>query len=335
MAGRTSRGMRVMRNRWIITGLLVAAGLLTGPAADRAAPSPTRVGRVRERRLARLGPNRHLPARRLRLYTGCRIRHLDQKRALGHQRHCLSAGLVNFGRLPGGAGLPQLPVAAPSSAAESEALNTDDLGRTSWSPAIGSPSATGSRTAGTSRSAGCTCSTPSTRAGPGMQGPNFNDPGDFGQNTFLFVPGVQLLPGLRRPQPVPAIRRSSSTRRSASGTGRRHDHPVHPAVRQLGRRRPVPGVRNGERPVVRHRRRPVLLDLGAVPVADGQAGTVVRRDDESTSSSSTAPDGTARYSTPCPSACTARCRDRARGHAVLRAGGAFGLDVEVHRGRCW
>src|SRR5438067_11466652 len=39
-AGRTSRGTRVMRNRWIITGLLVAAGLLAGPAAlARAEPT--------------------------------------------------------------------------------------------------------------------------------------------------------------------------------------------------------------------------------------------------------------------------------------------------------
>ena len=115
-----------MRNRWIKTGLLVAAGLLTGPAADRAQAQPTAwdvSGNEHPPVWAPIGTYQHDGSG---WYTGIEFVIMNQPRAIGHQRVAIRGFVDSAGFLTGTPGT--------FLGTGEEALNTNQFGRTGWSP---------------------------------------------------------------------------------------------------------------------------------------------------------------------------------------------------------
>ena len=117
-AGRASRGMRVMRNRWIMAALVATAGLLASPAAERAHAQATAwdMSGNEERPLwAPVGTYQHDGSG---IYTGIELVYLSQQRTVGEQIIALRGFAQNF--LGGWVGSREV------------ALSSEDLGRASW-----------------------------------------------------------------------------------------------------------------------------------------------------------------------------------------------------------
>jgi hypothetical protein len=175
-----------MRNRWMITGLLVAAGLLTGPAAN---PARAQVGSWDVSGndcppvWAPIGTYQHDGSG---WYTGLEFVMMHQQRAIGHQAVAVRGLVDSMGLLSG------TPGAFLGSG--EEALSTNQLGRTGWSP--------GTRlTFGYRLECGWNFSIrwmhlfdTKYSAGAGMQGPDFQNPGNNVENTFLFSPVFNFAP---------------------------------------------------------------------------------------------------------------------------------------------
>jgi hypothetical protein len=169
-----------MRNRWIIPGLLVAAGLLAGPAAEHARAQPTAwdySGNEHPPVWAPIGTYQHDGSG---WYTAAEFLLMNQPRAIGHQRVAIRGFVDSAGLL---AGTPGAFLGSGE-----EALNTNEFGRTGWSP--------GQRlTFGYRLENGWNFSISwlhlfdtKYSAGAGIIGPNFNNPGFNLENTFLFSP---------------------------------------------------------------------------------------------------------------------------------------------------
>jgi hypothetical protein len=180
-----------MRNRWIKTGLLVAAGLLTGPAADRAHAQPTAwdvSGNEHPPVWAPIGTYQHDGSG---WYTGVEFVILNQTRAIGHQRVAIRGFVDSAGFL---SGTPGTFIGSGE-----EALNTNQFGRTGWSP--------GQRlTLGYRFENGWNFSISwlhlfdtKYSAAAGQQGPNFNNPGIGLENTVLFSPVFNFSPEFMGP----------------------------------------------------------------------------------------------------------------------------------------
>jgi hypothetical protein len=181
-----------MRNRWIITGLLVATGLLTGPAADHARAQPTAwdvSGNSEFPVWAPIGTYQHDGSG---WYTGVEFVIMNQPRAIGHQRVAVRGVVDTAGFLTGtpgtflGSGV--------------EALNTNQFGRTGWSP--------GQRlTFGYRMENGWSFSISwlhlydtKYSGGAGQQSPDFTNPGFNLENTVLFAPVFNFAPEFVGPE---------------------------------------------------------------------------------------------------------------------------------------
>jgi len=181
-----------MRNRWIITGLLVAAGLLTG--AGPAAAQPTawdQSGNEENPVPLPIGTYQHDGSG---WYTATEFIILNMKREVGPQLIAIRGFSLTTGtpQFPGGAspltpGIEGFPPGTFLGSRE-EALRSDQLGRTSWNP--------GTRlTLGYRLDNGWNFSVSwlhtfgvKYSGQAGLQGPNFAGPGGSGENTFLFAP---------------------------------------------------------------------------------------------------------------------------------------------------
>jgi Legionella pneumophila major outer membrane protein precursor len=181
-----------MRNRWIITGLLAAAGLLSG--VRPAAAQPTAWDQSGTEELPSWGPWGTYQHDGSGWYTGVEFMMMHTRREVGDQLLAVRGVVLTTGTpsFPGG-GQPLTPGItgfAPGTFLGSgeEALRSGQLGRSTWQP--------GTRlTFGYRMENGWNFSvsylhlmSANYTAGAGMQGPNFQNPGGLGQNTFLFAP---------------------------------------------------------------------------------------------------------------------------------------------------
>ena len=181
-----------MRNRRIIMGLLVAAGLLTAARPASAQPTAWDVsGNDCTPVWAPIGTYQHDGSG---WYTGCEFIIMNQKRIVGDQLLAVRGILLTTGTpdFPGGASplTPGITGFAPGTFLGTgfEALRSDQLGRTTWTP--------GWRlTFGYRLDNGWNFSiswlhlmSAKYTGGAGLQGPDFTGPGGLGQNTFLFSP---------------------------------------------------------------------------------------------------------------------------------------------------
>lgn len=182
-----------MRNRWIITGLLVAAGLLAGPVSSaRAQPTAWDVsGNESVPVWAPIGTYNHDGSG---LYTGIELLIMHQKRTVGDQLLAVRGVVLTTGtpEFPGDPNIPLAPIRGfpPGTFLGSgeEALRSGDLGRSSWQPGY-------RLTLGYRLQNGWNFSLSwlhlveaKYTGGAGIQGPNFFRPGAVSENTFLFAP---------------------------------------------------------------------------------------------------------------------------------------------------
>jgi Legionella pneumophila major outer membrane protein precursor len=173
-----------MRYRGLGTCWVLAIGLLAGPASDRLRAEPWDLsGNTFPTIPAPIGTFQHDGSG---FYTALEFVALNQPRTIGHQDIAFRGFVDSAGLLTGVAG-NRLGSFEP-------ALSTGALGRTQWSP--------GSRlTVGYRLENGWNFSlswlhlfdTAST-GGAGTQGPNFANPGQFLENTFLFSPVFNFSP---------------------------------------------------------------------------------------------------------------------------------------------
>jgi hypothetical protein len=182
-----------MRNRWIITGLLVAAGLLTGPAdSARAQPTSWDVSGNEEVPIwAPIGTYQHDGSG---FYTGLEFVMAHTQRIVGNQVLAVRGFVLTTGtpQFPGGASplTPGIEGFAPGTflGSGTTALTSGQLGRSSWQP--------GDRlTFGYRMENGWNfyiswmhLLSAQYSGGAGIQGPSFLNPGGSGQDTFLFSP---------------------------------------------------------------------------------------------------------------------------------------------------
>jgi len=199
-----------MRNRWIITGLLVAAGLLTGPVGSaRAEPTAWDVSGNEEFPVwAPIGTYQHDGSG---WYTGCEFMIMHTQRIVGDQLIAVRGLVLTTGTpsFPGGASplTPAITGFPPGTFLGSgeEALRSGDLGRSTWQP--------GYRvTLGYRMENGWNFSVSYLHlfeakysGAAGVQGPNFSNPGGLGQNTFLFAPVYNYSPFFVGQNPFPPI----------------------------------------------------------------------------------------------------------------------------------
>jgi len=180
-----------MRNRWIIAGLVLAAGLLAGPAADRARAQPTAwdvSGNECQPVWAPIGTYQHDGSG---WYVGTEFVLMHQPRFIGHQLIAIRGLVDSAGFLSGTPGT-FLGSAEP-------ALSSAELGRTGWSP--------GQRlTLGYRLENGWNFSVSwlhlfdtKYSAGAGTQGPNFANGGPNLENSFLFSPVFNFSPEFTGP----------------------------------------------------------------------------------------------------------------------------------------
>jgi Legionella pneumophila major outer membrane protein precursor len=183
-----------MRYRWITTGLLVAAGLLTHPATGRVQAQPLNSepwelsGNDHPPVWAPIGTYQHDGSG---CYTACEFIMMHQQRVLGNQPIAVRGFVDSAGLLAGtpGAFLGSGEVA----------LTTEALGRTGWSP--------GSRlTVGYRFDNGWNFSISwlhlfdtKYSGGAGIQGPNFANQGFNLENSFLFAPVFNFSPEFTGP----------------------------------------------------------------------------------------------------------------------------------------
>lgn len=175
-----------MRNRWIIAGVLAAAGFFAGPVSQRACaqgPGWDVSGNEEFPLWAPVGAYQHDGSG---IYAGVEGVYLSMKRALGDQDIAFRGITVNFGGA-GGAGLPNFESGAFVGSGN-VALRSDDLGRTSWGAGL-------RFTLGYRLENGWNFSVSwlhlfdiKYSGGAGMLAPNLNDTGDFGANTFISSP---------------------------------------------------------------------------------------------------------------------------------------------------
>ena len=181
-----------MRNRWIITGVLVAAGLLT--AARPAAAQPTAwdvSGNECAPVWAPIGTYQHDGSG---WYTACEFMIMHTQRIVGDQLLAVRGFVLTTGTpaFPGSVDpdFPPIPGFAPGTFLGSgeEALRSGQLGRSSWQPGY-------RLTLGYRLENGWNFSISwlhlmdaKYTGGAGIQGPNFRNPGALGENTFLFAP---------------------------------------------------------------------------------------------------------------------------------------------------
>jgi hypothetical protein len=172
-----------MRNRLIFTGLMVAAGLLVGPAAQTARAQWDRSGNEETTLPLPIGAYQHDGSG---IFTAAEFILLSTPRNLGNQPIAYRGLLFNTG-LPGNGGTP---TTAPGGFLGSRevALNTEDLGRTSWNAGY-------RLTVGYRTDSGTTFSLSwlhlfgaKYSGGAGPIGPNIFNPGRFSENTFLTSP---------------------------------------------------------------------------------------------------------------------------------------------------
>ena len=181
-----------MRNRWIITGVLVAAGLLTGFRPAVAQPTAWDVSGNDEFTVpAPIGTYQHDGSG---WYLGTEFMILNQARVVGDQLIAIRGLLLTTGTpsFPGGGspltpGITGFPPGTFLGSRE-EALRSGQLGRTSWDPGY-------RMTFGYRMENGWNFSLSwlhtfgvKYSGGAGIQGPNFESPGGLAQNTFLFAP---------------------------------------------------------------------------------------------------------------------------------------------------
>jgi Legionella pneumophila major outer membrane protein precursor len=175
-----------MRNRRIFAALVLAAGLVAGPAAHTARAQPEAwdvSGNDCTPVWAPIGTYQHDGSG---WYTGVEFIMLHQPRAIGHQPIAIRGFVDSAGLLTG------TPGAFVGS--KEQALTTAELGRTGWSP--------GQRlTFGYRLENGWNFSISwlhlfdtKYSAGAGMQGANFLNPGANLENTFLFSPVFNFSP---------------------------------------------------------------------------------------------------------------------------------------------
>jgi Legionella pneumophila major outer membrane protein precursor len=183
-----------MRYRWILTGLMVAAGLLTGPATGRVQAQPLNSepwelsGNDHPKIWAPIGTYQHDGSG---IYTAAEFILFHQPRPIGNQPIAVRGFVDSAGLLAGtpGAFLGSGEVA----------LTTEGLGRTGWSP--------GCRlTLGYRFENGCNFSISwlhlfdtKYSGGAGIQGPNFQNQGFNLENSFLFAPVFNFSPEFTGP----------------------------------------------------------------------------------------------------------------------------------------
>jgi len=201
-----------MRNRRIITGLVVAAGLLA--VAHPAAAEPTAwdvFGNNCPEVWAPIGTYQHDGSG---WYTGVEFMIMHQKRVIGDQLLAVRGFVVTTGTpfFPGDPTIPFPPVLpfSPGTFLGSgeEALRSEQhLGRSTWQPGY-------RLTLGYRLENGWNFSVSwlhltdaKYSAGAGPIGPNFANPGTVGENTFLFVPVFNFSTGFmgRNPFPNPPL----------------------------------------------------------------------------------------------------------------------------------
>jgi hypothetical protein len=175
-----------MRNRWMITGLLVAAGVLTGPAADPARAQQWAwdvSGNDCTPVWAPIGTYQHDGSG---WYVGVEFVMMHQPRAIGHQAVAIRGVVDSNGIITG--------VPGTFLGTGEEALSTNQLGRTGWSP--GSQLTFGYRLENGWNFSIRWMHLFDTKysAGAGMQGPDFQNPGPLVENTFLFSPVFNFAP---------------------------------------------------------------------------------------------------------------------------------------------
>lgn len=181
-----------MRNRWIITGLLVAAGLLTAARPAAAQPEAWDVsGNDCAPVWAPIGTYQHDGSG---WYTSCEFMIMHTQRIVGDQLIAVRGLVLTTGTpsFPGGASplTPGIQGFAPGTFLGSgdEALRSGQLGRSTWQPGY-------RLTFGYRLENGWNFSlswlhlfSAQYTGGAGLQGPSFTTPGGVGQNTFLFAP---------------------------------------------------------------------------------------------------------------------------------------------------
>jgi len=181
-----------MRNRWIITGLLVAAGLLTGARPAAAQPTAWDVsGNDCAPVWAPIGTYQHDGSG---WYTSIEFMIMKTQRIVGDQLIAVRGFVVTTGTpdFPGGASpiTPGITGFAPGTflGSGTEALRSGQLGRSTWQPGY-------RLTLGYRLENGWNFSASwlhlfdaQYTGGAGFQGPSFTTPGGNGQNLFLFAP---------------------------------------------------------------------------------------------------------------------------------------------------
>jgi hypothetical protein len=182
-----------MRNRWIITGLLVAAGLLTGPVGSaRAEPTAWDVSGNEEFPVwAPIGTYQHDGSG---WYTGCEFVIMHTQRIVGDQLIAVRGLVLTTGTpsFPGGGSplTPGITGFAPGTFLGSgeEALRSGDLGRSTWQPGYRATFGYRMENGWSFYVSWLHLFEAQYSGGAGPQGPNFQNPGGLGQNTFLFAP---------------------------------------------------------------------------------------------------------------------------------------------------
>jgi hypothetical protein len=191
-----------MRNRWIIAGLLAAAGILAGPASDRARAQPTGwdvSGNEGPPLWAPVGTYQHDGSG---VYAGIEGVLLSMKREVGLQQIAFRGVMLNSGSA--NIVLPNIQQGNFVGSRE-PALDTDNLGRTTWGAGL-------RFTLGYRMDNGWNFSVSwlhlfdvKYSGGAGMLGPNFFEPGPLMENTFLTAPVYNFSPDFvgRNPFPNP------------------------------------------------------------------------------------------------------------------------------------
>ncbi len=176
-----------MRNRWIFTGLLTALGLFTGTNPARAEPWDLS-GQTLPTTPLPTGPYQHDGSG---IYTAFEFVLLKQDRSIGAQA-VAQRGLVDSAGLLSG-------TAGAALGSFETALSTEKLGRTSWSP--GSRLTIGYRLENGWNFSASWLHLFDTKysGGASTQGPNFQNPGQNLQNTFLFAPVFNFSPEFTGP----------------------------------------------------------------------------------------------------------------------------------------
>ena len=198
-----------MRNRRIITGLLVAVGLLAAARPAAGQPSGWDVsGNDCPPVWAPIGTYQHDGSG---WYTGVEFMFMHQKRVVGDQLLAVRGVLLTTGTpsFPGSIVIPLAPIAGfPAGTflgSHEEALRSGTLGRSSWEPGY-------RLTLGYRMENGWNFSVSwlhlaeaKYSGGAGFIGPNFVNPGTVSENTFLFAPVFNFSPAFvgRNPFPNP------------------------------------------------------------------------------------------------------------------------------------